>query len=99
VVTHARKAQAGNLSDDLFARRSRREEFRRHRNANEQFLVGFEREWRSYVETLRDQEAAAVGADLPADVLLAMTDEQRAQLHKLKDQAAAGPFEGRSAKS
>jgi hypothetical protein len=71
-----------------------REEFRRHRNANEQFLVGFEREWRSYVDTLRGQAPAEVGEDLPTDVLLAMTDEQRAQLHKLKGQTGALPLDG-----
>ena len=69
---------------------ARREEFRRHKEADEKFLPAFFREWESYVEQLEAQAisfdgAEAFGAHLDPGTVEAMTPEQKEQLVKLKE--------------
>ncbi len=69
----------------------RREEFKKHKKADEKFLVMFFREWSSYAGQLEQQSpmegASGLGADLTKDLVRAMTDEQKVQLLKLKEEA------------
>lgn len=68
----------------------RREEFRQHRSAKEGFLRPFFREWDAYLVQLSAPGGGAggrPGADLPADAVAQLSDEQRAQLARLREEA------------
>lgn len=68
-----------------------REEFRRHRSAKPQFLAGFYREWGTYVNTLRAGPLLDLtpGQHLNPDVIATMTDDQQAQLARLRQEVVA----------
>ena len=70
-------------------------EFRKHANADESFLLQFERQWRDYLTVLRNQLASepsrsapasahtpahALGRELSDDELAALSAEQRVSL-------------------
>lgn len=67
-----------------------RDEFRRHKNAKPEFMKGFFHEWNSYLKQLQDlpPTSSTVGKDLDPAIVATMTDEQRAQLAALKEEAA-----------
>lgn len=73
-----------------------REEFKRHKKAEAKWLVNFFQEWTSYAGMLEQQNpvAGAVGSPLPKDAVRAMTDEQKVQLLKLKEEAAKPYMDG-----
>ena len=70
----------------------RREEFRKHRNADEKFLPAFFTEWEGYVQQL-EQQAMGIhgdgfGTDIDEEVASSLTEEQREQLIKLREASA-----------
>ncbi len=73
-----------------------REEFRKHKAAKDKFLGPFFREWDKYLVSLTSQSAllGPAGADLPADALSALTDEQREQLARLRREVEASGNKG-----
>jgi Complex1_LYR-like len=76
-----------------------RDEFQRHKAAKPKFLANFFREWEKYLHTLEAQNPAlgqTIGADLTPDAVAAMSDEQKAQLSKLRNRTVAA-FDGESA--
>jgi hypothetical protein len=68
-----------------------REEFRRHRSAKPQFLGGFFREWEAYVASLRAGPVLELqpGRNLSPDVIATMSDDQQAQLARLRQEVVA----------
>lgn len=73
-----------------------REEFRRHKKAEAKWLESFFTEWKSYADMLQQQSpvAGSLGAPLPKDAVKSMTDEQKVQLLKLKEEAAKPYMDG-----
>ena len=68
-------------------------EFRQHKDASPEFVVGFITQWQEYLEKLTEQIArmpeknesgGSIGADIPQDVLEEMSDDQRQQLRNLE---------------
>ena len=70
-----------------------RDEFRRHRGAQEEHLTPFFREWRGYLDTIQGTGGAAgdgtgqFGKDLDRDTLDSLTEEQQQNLAKLEAEA------------
>ena len=65
-----------------------RDEFKKHKSANPQFLKQFFNEWEQYVtmfEQSKDQKS--LGKDIDPSLVDMMTDEQKVQLHALKENA------------
>ena len=54
-----------------------RQEFRRHKTAKPEFLVGFFREWEAYVQHLEQATPASVGRELSPEHVAGLSDEQR----------------------
>ena len=70
--------RVGCLSACTTARlRFRRQEFRRHKTAKPEFLVGFFREWEAYARHLEQSAPAAVGRDLEPEHVAGLSEEQR----------------------
>ena len=68
----------------------RRKEFRLHKTANAKFVQSFFAEWRHYAATLEAQQTLeVVGTPLDPQMLGTLSDEQRAQLAKLREEAQA----------
>lgn len=62
-------------------------EFRLHKKADAKFVQSFMAEWRHYAATLEAQQTLeVVGAPLDPHMLGTLTDEQRAQLSKLREE-------------
>ncbi len=70
---------------------ARREEFRRHKKADQKWLVNFYREWDEYLRQLAQQSVAAgsLGRDMAPELVSQMNDEQKQQLQQLRTEAAA----------
>ena len=69
-------------------------EFELHRDASANFAVQFERQWRDYLITLRasnPDDAASIGREMSDDEIAALSDEQKVQLLKIREQAAGPP--------
>ena len=64
-----------------------RDEFKRHLSAEEKHLQPFVREWKLYLANMRLQPILGIGKNLAPDELLDLSEEQRDQLHKLRDEA------------
>ena len=64
----------------------RREEFKRHKDAKDEFLPTFFLEWEKYRDMLMSQ-SSQYGADLSESQKLDLTDEQKQQLGKLHTEA------------
>eukprot|EP00614_Pseudopedinella_elastica_P005604 CAMPEP_0172608976 /NCGR_PEP_ID=MMETSP1068-20121228/29018_1 /TAXON_ID=35684 /ORGANISM="Pseudopedinella elastica, Strain CCMP716" /LENGTH=84 /DNA_ID=CAMNT_0013412395 /DNA_START=210 /DNA_END=464 /DNA_ORIENTATION=+ len=63
-------------------------EFRQHQNAKPEFLPGFFSAWESYVKDLSAKdESAGFGRPIESKKMNAMTEEQRMNMEKLKDEA------------
>ena len=65
-----------------------RAEFRRHRNADADFVKGFLAEWSSYcdvIQTQLDHDAGLVGRELDPSLRHSLSDEQVQQLEKLRE--------------
>jgi arylsulfatase A-like enzyme len=73
-----------------------RDEFRKHTSAKEKFLGPFFREWDRYLEMLTSTNAAGgtLGADLGPDAVAALTDEQKEQLSRLRQEVHKPSAEG-----
>jgi len=73
-----------------------RDEFRKHKSAKEKFLGPFYREWDRYLEMLTSTSAAGgtLGADLGPDAVAALTDEQKEQLSRLRQEVHKPSAEG-----
>ena len=71
-------------------------EFQLHRGASESFLSQFERQWRDYLTTLRAGAGneEPIGRELTADEVAALSDEQKVQLLKIKENSAGPPSVG-----
>ena len=67
----------------------RSEEFKKHKKADAKFLGPFFREWTSYVEQLEKQSVAAgpIGSSLDSALASSLSEEQQAQLSKLREEA------------
>ncbi len=67
----------------------RSEEFKRHKAADAKFVRAFFAEWSAYAAQVEQQSVAAgeLGAPLDAALADALSDEQRAQLEKLRVEA------------
>ncbi len=65
------------------------EEFKRHKKADAKFVASFMTEWSNYLKQLEQQSVAAGVLGVPLDPQLTgvLTDEQKMQLGKLKDEA------------
>ena len=69
-----------------------RSEFVAHRDASTSFAAQFERQWRDYLTQLRvTPEDGPVGREMTADEVGALSDEQKVQLLKIREQAAGAP--------
>ena len=81
-------ADARALGDDYV-----RQEFRLHRDASSDFLHQFERQWRDYLTVLRSSGGTEqpVGRDMTAEEVGAMSDEQKVQLLKMREEAKGPP--------
>jgi len=68
---------------------SRSEEFKRHKKADAKFVASFFAEWTAYLRQLEAQSAAAgpLGAPLDPALVGSLSEEQRAQLGKLREEA------------
>ena len=80
---HGRHLSAGHreLGDSYV-----RTEFRLHRNAKPEFLVQFERQWRDYLkQVVRGTKDEAIGRDMSAAEIEALSDEQKVQLINIYD--------------
>lgn len=67
-----------------------RKEFRLHKKADAKFVQSFFAEWRHYAATLEAQQTLeVVGEALDPQMLGTLSDEQRAQLAKLRQEAQA----------
>ena len=65
-----------------------RDEFKKHKAANPQFLKQFFNEWEQYVTMLeQSQDQRKIGRDIDPSLVAMMTDEQRLQLNALKENA------------
>lgn len=66
-----------------------REEFKRHKKADPKWLKNFFTEWNAYVADLEKQKImeGPVGKDLSPDAFQALSDEQKAQLATLRNEA------------
>ena len=71
-------------------------EFQLHRDASADFKVQFERQWRDYLTQLRrgdpeaDNGTSAIGREMTADELGALSEEQKIQLIRIRDSALGG---------
>ena len=61
-----------------------KKEFRDHRTAKPEFVRGFIQEWAWYADDLGKR--GDVGRELPTDVLMAMSPEQKAMLQRLRQE-------------
>jgi hypothetical protein len=68
-----------------------REEFKRHKNADQKFVGMFLQEWTSYLDNLKmsSSEGFGVGRSLTDEQIAALSPEQREQLQKLKESSEA----------
>ena len=68
-------------------------EFGLHREASPDFLTQFERQWRDYLTTLRtmNPEEELIGREMTADEIAALSDEQKVQLLKIRENTAGAP--------
>lgn len=65
-----------------------RTEFRLHKGAKDTFLVQFERQWRDYLkQVIRNNEETEVGRDMSTAEIDALSDEQKVQLLKIRENA------------
>ena len=64
-----------------------RDEFHKHKAADPKYLPDFYTEWSNYLDMIRgqanDMRPDSTG-DMPGDVMMTMTPEQKAQLAKLR---------------
>jgi len=61
-----------------------REEFKRHKSAEERFLTSFFSEWENYATTLAKQKSVEkLGENLDEGIVETMSKEQKQQLAKL----------------
>ena len=68
-----------------------RAEFALHRDAEPNFIVQFERQWRDYLTQLRQPAAdGGFGRAMTEEEVSALSDEQKVQLLKIHE-GAAGP--------
>lgn len=75
-------------------RAPRSEEFKKHKKADAKFLGSFFAEWTSYVEQIEKQSVAEgnIGISLDPALADALSEEQRAQLSKLREEAEKASF-------
>lgn len=70
-----------------------RKEFELHRGASDDFRQQFERQWRDYLTTLRSSATSEqpVGREMTPEEIAAMSDEQKVQLLKIREETAGPP--------
>ena len=69
-----------------------KEEFALHKDASDNFMVQFDRQWRDYLTTLRATDAEApIGREMTAEEVAALSDEQKIQLLKIRESASGAP--------
>ena len=67
-------------------------EFRLHRGASPAFMTQFERQWRDYVTVLARPEADGItGRVMTPEEVAALSDEQKVQLLKIREETAGVP--------
>lgn len=66
-----------------------REEFKRHKSADQKFVAGFLAQWQEYADNLTQQPPGHFGADLSAEDAALLNDEQLEQLDVLRTEVAS----------
>ena len=64
-----------------------RDEFHKHKNAEEKFLEGFYSEWKNYLSMIKGEANDLnnnLTGEMPPEAMMTMTPEQKAQLAKLR---------------
>ncbi|CCI45107.1 unnamed protein product [Albugo candida] len=64
-----------------------REEFKRHKNASMEYVSPFLTEWKQYEDTLRSKPKLHIGENLSSSTERLLSEEQKKQLHTLKETA------------
>jgi hypothetical protein len=64
-----------------------KQEFRLHKEAKPEHLNRFIKSWENYLMTLKTQSAGNIGANIDADKVGRMTEEQKQKMRGLMDQA------------
>mmetsp|Transcript_32434 Transcript_32434/g.64666 ORF Transcript_32434/g.64666 Transcript_32434/m.64666 type:complete len:113 (-) Transcript_32434:50-388(-) len=68
-------------------------EFRLHRGASATFALQFERQWRDYLTVLsRPEDDGTVGRVMTPEEVAALSDEQKVQLLKIREETAGPPI-------
>ena len=65
-----------------------KKEFLDHRGASAEFLSQFDRQWRDYLTTLKlTSDDGVLGRTMTAEEVAALSDEQKVQLLKIREEA------------
>ncbi|KAL1520217.1 hypothetical protein AB1Y20_023687 [Prymnesium parvum] len=67
-----------------------RSEFRLHKNANDDFLQIFERQWRDYLTQIARNDGS-LGRPMSPEEVEALSDEQKVQLLKIHENVRNNP--------
>lgn len=62
-----------------------KQEFRLHKDAKPEHMQRFVRSWENYLMTLQTQSEGNIGANIDADEVSRMTEEQKQKMRNLMD--------------